>query len=233
MNFQSYFKNKKIVITGGTSGLGFALATLLDKQGAKVAVIARSPVRLATLISQHPSILWIQGDVSIKESIHALAAQVYAGLGEVDILFNVASYLGETPLRSLIDTECEDLELVLQTNLLGPFRLTKLLLPGMLLRGRGIVVNISSDAAIRAYANWGGYSISKAAVDHMSRIFDVELALQGVRFLSVDPGDMDTPMHYAAIPNADPKTLRRPLDSAQNILEILVAEDFSQVRRAV
>lgn len=99
-------------------------------------------------------------------------------LGDVDILFNVASYLGQTPLRLLVDTDCEDMEQVLQTNVIGPFRLTKALLPSMLLKQKGLVVNISSDAAMNAYPTWGSYSISKAASDHQSRIFDEELKAQ-------------------------------------------------------
>ena len=81
----------------------------------------------------------------------------------------------QPPLRLLIETECEALGQVLGTNLLGPFRLMKAVLPSMLLQGNGLVVNISSDAAVCAYSTWGAYSISKAGLDHLSRIFDAEL----------------------------------------------------------
>lgn len=108
----------------------------------------------------------------------------------------------------LIDTACEDFEKVLPTNVLGALRLTKALLPSMLLRGRGTVVSISSDAAVNAYATWGAYSVSKTANDHMALIFNAELKDQGIRFLAIDPGDMDTAMHAAAIPDADPSALR-------------------------
>lgn len=233
MNITTFWKDKHVLITGGTSGLGKALAIQLTHLGAKVAVIARTESNLKTLTQQHPAIIGIQGDVSVKDQIHPLAAEMHTRLGDVDILLHVASTLGPTPLRLLVDTECEDLEQVLQTNLIGPFRLTKALLPAMLLKGRGIVVNISSDAAVSAYPRWGSYSISKAALDHQTRIFDEELKDQGVRFLAIDPGDMNTPMHFAAIPNADPQSLRDPADSAQRIISLLATQDFTAVRRSV
>jgi NAD(P)-dependent dehydrogenase (short-subunit alcohol dehydrogenase family) len=103
----------------------------------------------------------------------------------------------------------------------------------MLLKGQGIVVNISSDAAINPYPKWGGYAISKASIDHMSRIFDEELKDQGVRFFSIDPGDMKTPMHFSAIPDANPDNLRDPADSAHKILRLVAQRDFSKVRLSV
>lgn len=225
--------NKNVLITGGTSGLGKALALQLENDGANVAIVAKTKENIEALTAKHPRIVGIQGDVSKKEQIYPIAGQVESRLGELDILFNVASDLGPTPLRLLVDTECEDFEKVLQTNLLGPFRLTKALLPAMLLKRKGIVVNISSDAAINPYPTWGAYGTSKAAVDQLTRIFNEELKDQGIRFLSIDPGDMNTPMHFAAIPNADPTQLRDPEDSARRILDLIVDEDFSLVRRGL
>ncbi len=233
MNEFNYFKNKNVVVTGGTSGLGLALAVQLNELGSRVAVLARNDNNIQKLIERYSKIIGIQGDVSKKENIYPLVGEIQSRLGDVEILFNVASYLGQTPLRFLIDTECEDFELALQTNLLGPFRLTKALLPSMLLKGQGVVVNISSDASINPYPKWGGYAVSKAGVDHMSRIFDEELKDQGVRFLSLDPGDMKTPMHFAAIPDANPDHLRDPADSAHKILQLISSKDFTQVRRAL
>lgn len=134
MNEFNNFKNKNVVVTGGTSGLGLALAVQLNELGARVAVLARNHGNLQKLIERYPKIIGIQGDVSKKEDIYPLTGEIHSRLGDLDILFNVASYLGQTPLRFLVDTECEDFELALQTNLLGPFRLTKALLPSMLLK---------------------------------------------------------------------------------------------------
>ena len=124
------------------------------------------------------------------------------------MVVNNASTLGPVPLALLADTACEDLERALATNVLGPFRLTKALLGSLASsareRGGAVVVNISSDAAINAYPGWGAYGASKAALHHLSRIWHEELAAEGIAVLSFDPGDMDTPLHAAAVPDADP-----------------------------
>jgi NAD(P)-dependent dehydrogenase (short-subunit alcohol dehydrogenase family) len=233
MNHPNYWKDKRVLITGGTSGLGRALALQLHRSGARVALVARSQEKLDELNALYPEILCIQGDVSDKKAIYPITGEVHARLGDIDVLLNVASYLGQTPLRLLIDTDCEDFEQVLQTNVLGPFRLSKAFLPEMLLRRRGVVVNISSNAAINAYSNWGSYSVSKAGIDHLSRIFDEEVKDHGVRFLSIDPGDMNTPMHFDAIPDADPGDLKEPEVSASEILDLLAQRDYSEVRRSL
>jgi NAD(P)-dependent dehydrogenase (short-subunit alcohol dehydrogenase family) len=126
------------------------------------------------------------------------------------------------PLALLGDTECEELEQALAVNLVGPFRMTKALLGALAASARdgvgAVVLNISSDAAINAYAGWGAYGASKAGLRHLSAIWNEELAGEGVRFLSLDPGDMDTPLHAAAVPDADPATLKRPETSAEELV---------------
>ncbi len=227
-----YWKGKNVLITGGSSGLGKAMAILLEGRGARVCVVARRVGPIDALIGEYPNIVGIQGDVSDKEAILAIAGEAHARLGDVDVLVNAASYLGPTPLRLLIDTECEAFEEVLQTNLLGPFRLTKALLPAMLLNGSGLVINISSDAAVQAYARWGAYSVSKAGLDHLSRVFEAELAERGIRFWSVDPTDMSTPMHFAAVPDANPDDLCKPEVAACRIVDLVSQQDFEKVRCA-
>jgi NAD(P)-dependent dehydrogenase (short-subunit alcohol dehydrogenase family) len=85
------------------------------------------------------------------------------------------------------------------------------------------VLNISSDAAINAYPGWGAYGSSKAALHHLTRIWNEEHVNEGVHFLSLDPGDMDTPMHAAAMPDADPATLKRPEQAARELAEAIAA----------
>ncbi|HYX33184.1 MAG TPA: SDR family oxidoreductase [Oligoflexus sp.] len=225
--------NKTIVITGGTSGLGQALAIQHYEAGARVAILARNAELIEAMIQRYPGMIGLPFDISKKEDIYPAAGEIHARLGDVDRLFNVASQLGPTPLRLLMDTECEDFEAVLQTNLLGPFRFTKALLPAMLLRESGVVVNISSDAAVQAYPRWGAYAVSKAALDHLTRIFQAELESQGLRFYAIDPGDMRTPMHFAAIPDADPAQLRDPHDVARRIMQLIDTNEFRQVRTSV
>src|SRR5512132_3690894 len=188
----------RVAITGGTSGLGLALVRELTERGAVVAFIARHRDAVERVGREQPGAVGIVGDVSRKEDIHPIAIQVLGALGGLDVLINNASSLGPVPLVPLADTECEDLEQALATNLLGPFRLTKALLGSLAASARqgrrSLVINISSDAAISAYPNWGAYGASKAALHHLSRIWNEELADEGVRVASIDPGDMDTPL---------------------------------------
>jgi len=217
----------RAAVTGGTSGLGLALLRELRRRSASVAFVARGAERVAEVARAHAGTHGIVGDVARKEEIHPIALQILTGLGGLDVLVNNASNLGPTPLALLADTECEDFERALATNVLGPFRLTKALLGALSLsarEGRGsVVLNVSSDAAVNPYAQWGAYGVSKAALHHMSRIWNEELAAEGVRFLSLDPGDMDTPLHALALPDADPATLKRPEAAARELADAIAA----------
>jgi NAD(P)-dependent dehydrogenase (short-subunit alcohol dehydrogenase family) len=229
------FTGLRVAITGGTSGLGLALVRDLVARRAHVAFVARGRERVERVARDHPGSHGIVGDVSRKDDTYPIALQMVGTLGGLDVLINNASDLGPTPLALLGDTECEDLERALVTNVLGPFRLTKALL-GALARsareGRGaVVLNISSDAAITAYPSWGAYGASKAALRHLTQIWDAELAAEGVHFLSLDPGDMDTPLHALAVPDADPTTLKRPEDAAREVLDAMAAALPGQWRK--
>lgn len=214
-----------IIITGATRGLGFALAEELGLRGAKIAVLAQNAVRLGEaserLTQRGVRAAPIRGDVGEKSDIHRIVGQAQALIGPIDAVIHNASTLGPTPLRTLLDTECEDFQRVLDVNLLGPFRLNRALVPSMLVRGRGLVAHVSSDAAVEAYPNWGAYGTSKAALDHLSRSLAAELAGTSVRVLSIDPGEMDTDMHREAMPEADPASLRKPRDVAAQIVRVL------------
>jgi NAD(P)-dependent dehydrogenase (short-subunit alcohol dehydrogenase family) len=212
---------RAVLVTGASRGLGRALAEAAAAKGAKVVAVARDEKGLAGL----EGVLALPGDVSKKDEIHRIAGAATALVGRIDVLVNNASSLGPTPLRQLVDTECEDFEAVLQANLLGPFRLAKLLAGPMVLARSGLVLNVSSDAATNAYPGWGIYGVSKAALDQLTRSFAAELGESGVRFLSVDPGEMDTRMHADAVPDADPKTLARPEEVARKLVEIIEASD--------
>jgi len=209
----------RVFITGGTSGLGLALLRAFHARGAQCAFVARHADAVARVEAELPGTHGLVGDVGVKDDIHRLALQVTGRLGGLDLLINNASTLGPVPLRPLADTDCEDLEATLAVNLLGPFRLTKALLGALAASARqgrgGHVVNVVSDAAMEAYPDWGAYSTSKAALAHLSRIWDAELSgTAGVQVRYRDPGDMDTPMHAAAVPDADRSALARPADVA-------------------
>jgi NAD(P)-dependent dehydrogenase (short-subunit alcohol dehydrogenase family) len=214
---------RRVAITGGTAGLGLALVREFLDRGADVAFVARRSAGVVSVAQECPRAHGIIGDVAKKEDIHRIALQVLGALGGVDALINNASDLGPTPLQLLADTECEDFERALMTNVLGPFRLTKALLGSLSAsareNGAAVVLNVSSDAAITPYARWGAYGASKAALHHLSRIWDQELADCGVHWLSVDPGDMDTALHAIAVPDADRSSLKRPEMAARELAD--------------
>ena len=216
------WKGIRVAVTGGTSGLGLALVRMLLDRGARVAFVARNRDRVERPMNEKSEGRGITGNVSQKGDIYSIAIQILGTLGGLDLLINNASSLGPVPLAPLADTNCEDFELALQTNLLGPFRLTKALLGALAASaregGRPMVVSISSDAAISAYPNWGAYGASKAALHHMSGIWNAELASQGIQVISWDPGDMDTPLHAVAVPDADSSALKHPEDAARELI---------------
>src|SRR4051812_37558854 len=221
------FEGLRVAITGGTSGLGLALVRELLGRGARVAFVARTRERVAQVAREHAGAHGIAGDVASKGDIYPVALQVTGELGGLDVLVNNASDLGPVPLAMLSDTECEDLERAFATNVLGPFRLTKALMGALAASaraGRGaVVLNISSDAAVNAYPGWGAYGASKAALHQLSRVWGEEHTAEGVLSLPLAPGDRDTPMHAAAIPDADPSTLKRPEQAARELADAIAA----------
>jgi len=221
----SLLHGRRVAITGGTSGLGLALVRELHRRGAAVAFVARTADRVHAVAAEVAGSCGIVGDVSRKEDIYPMAMQITAGLGGLDVLVNNASSLGPVPLMPLADTDCEDFEAALATNVLGPFRLTKALLGALAASAREarapLIVDISSDAAETPYPNWGAYGASKAALRHLSRIWREELVGLGIDAVAVDPGDMDTPLHALAVPDADVASLGRPEDAALALVKVL------------
>jgi NAD(P)-dependent dehydrogenase (short-subunit alcohol dehydrogenase family) len=220
---------KAALVTGASRGLGAALAEELARRGARVVAVARDAraleaevARIRGLGGDAHALAADQGD---KDAVYPLVGAATGLVGPIDVLVLNASTLGPVPLRELAETECEDLARVLEVNLVGPFRLTKAVVGSMVVRGSGTVVGISSDAAVNGYPGWGAYGVSKAALDQLLRTWAAELAGSGVRFLSLDPGEMDTRMHADAMPDADRSTLFRPEDVARRIVDLLEADE--------
>jgi NAD(P)-dependent dehydrogenase (short-subunit alcohol dehydrogenase family) len=213
------------VVTGASRGLGAALARRLAAQGARVALVARGEGELARTVESiraaggdaHA----IGADIGDKREAHAIAATAAALVGPIAVLVHNASTLGHVPLRALLDTDCEDFERALEVNVVGPLRVTKLVVPSMVLRGRGLVVHVTSDASVNAYPGWGAYGVSKAGLDHLGRILGAELEGTGVRVISVDPGEMNTRMHADALPDADTSSLLEPDRVAARMVRLI------------
>jgi len=218
-------EHKSVLITGASRGLGRALLESFARAGARVVGVARDGQQMdalaAELRKQGFVAHGLAADLGDKQAIYPLAGAAAALVGAIDILVHNASTLGPVPLPLLLDTPCEDLSQVLEVNLVGPFRLTKAVIGGMVLRGEGLVLQITSDASISAYPRWGAYGVSKAGLDHLGRIWAAELEGTGVRLLTVDPGEMNTQMHRDALPESDPATLANPVDVAGRIHSIV------------
>lgn len=225
------------LVTGASRGLGRAVATALAAKGARVVLSARSGPELeqvaAAIRRAGGEAHAVVSDISRKDDIYPLAGTAAALVGPIDLLIHNASQLGPTPLRLLLDTECEQLSAVLEANLVGPFRLSRVIAGSMALRQRGTIVHVSSDASVNAYARWGAYSVSKAGLDQLSRVWAEELSDHGVRVLSVDPGEMDTVMHAQAMPDADRARLARPEAVAERLIRLLEDETVPSGSRVV
>jgi NAD(P)-dependent dehydrogenase (short-subunit alcohol dehydrogenase family) len=197
---------KTALVTGASRGLGFTLSRLLAQTGHDLVITARGADALESasrsLESYGGSVLALPGDVSDPEHRRRLIEATSSVSGKLNVLINNASTLGTSPLPSMAEYPLDDLEQVLRVNLLAPLGLTQETLP-LLIKGHGLVLNISSDAAVGGYEGWGGYGASKLALDLVSLTLANELRDAGVGVASVDPGDLQTQMHQDAFPGED------------------------------
>ncbi len=195
---------KSAIITGASRGLGLTLASFLASQNYNLILTARDKDSLnkATegLANDSSQIIKVAGDIT--DATHRQAvAKAAKSLGSIGFLVNNASELGPSPLPYLQDYPLKDFSSVLNTNVIAPLGLIQVVLPFM--NTAGLIINISSDAAIGGYEGWGGYGASKAALDLVSKTLANELADKNIGVVSVDPGDMRTKMHQDAFPNED------------------------------
>jgi len=195
------------VVTGASRGLGRALAGALAAAGYQLIIDARDGIALeaaaAALRAQHDlphrAVLALPGSIGDASHRAALAAAA-AEAGGAALLINNAGTLGASPLPALAEYPLADLRASLETNVVAPLALTQLLLPGLRSHG-GAVLSITSDAAVEAYAGWGGYGAAKAALEQACHVLAAEEA--ALRVWWVDPGDLRTQMHQQAFPGED------------------------------
>jgi NAD(P)-dependent dehydrogenase (short-subunit alcohol dehydrogenase family) len=196
---------KVAVVTGASRGLGAVITRLLAGEQYDLVLVARERGPLSAIANEARSAgaraIAIGGDVATSATRTRIVAAVekFSGL---DLLVNNASELGPSPLPPLARAPLDALERVYRVNVVAPVALVQALLPA-LERRSGLVVNVSSDAALGGYPGWGTYGASKAALDLVSRTLANELQDAGVSVVAVDPGDMRTRMHQAAYPGED------------------------------
>lgn len=216
--------NSVVLITGASRGLGAALACEWAARGAGLLLTARSAKPLASVakeLSGQTDVMAEPIDVSDDRRMQAFVETAIATFGRIDVLVNNASTLGGSPMPKLEELGTTAFLEVMDVNVRAPLAITQLVLPHMRARGSGTIVNVSSDAAITAYAGWGAYGASKAALEHFSRILAAELDGSGVRVLVMDPGNMDTQMHRDAEPGEDLSGLPKPQVIAPRFVDLV------------
>jgi NAD(P)-dependent dehydrogenase (short-subunit alcohol dehydrogenase family) len=205
-------RTRVALVTGASRGLGETLARVLARRGFDLVLSARGAddlERVAESLRARRSgggrgggvrVRTVAGDLAEERTREELV-QAAAALGGLDLLINNASELGG--LSPIADVSVERLERLWRINVIAPLALTRLALPVLAVRRGGAVVNISSDAALGAYAGWGAYGSTKAALDLITRTLATEVKDRGVTVVGVDPGDMRTRMHQEALPGED------------------------------
>jgi NAD(P)-dependent dehydrogenase (short-subunit alcohol dehydrogenase family) len=211
------------LVTGGSRGLGSALTTELARRGWHVVIDGRDAATLDASVARlgtPGNITAIPGDVADPTHRQRLAEAV-ASRGGLDVAVNNASVLGPSPQPRLADYPPDELAAVYAVNTLAPVALLQLLLPHLLER-RGRIINLSSDAAVEAYEGWGGYGSSKAALDHITAIIDVEHPQLSV--YAFDPGDMRTDMQQQAFPGEDISDRAAPETVVPALMRLIAGE---------
>jgi NAD(P)-dependent dehydrogenase (short-subunit alcohol dehydrogenase family) len=219
---------KSILITGASRGLGLALATALAEEGWQLILNARGAEALERVraeLAEKTEVLALVGDVSDAEHRAALA-QAANAFGGLDALVNNASILGPSPQPNLLNYPLEVLEQVFRVNVIAPLAIIQ----AMPLKDDARIINISSDAGKEAYAGWGGYGSSKAALEQLTAILAAENP--SWRVYRVDPGDMRTQMHQEAFPDDDISDRPLPEESVPALIELLRG-DFASGRYKV
>ena len=217
------------LITGASRGFGRAVALDLADRGWTLVLTARGAADLHRVaVETGPGHSVLAGDVTDPEHREAVVAAVHRHR-RLDLLLNNASALGPSPLPRLADLAPSELARVLQANVVAPHALTRLLLPA-LRASEGVLVDVSSDAAVEAYEGWGGYGASKAALDRLAAVLAVEEP--SLRAYALDPGDMRTAMHQAAYPGEDISDRPDPATVVPALLHLLDARPPSGRYRA-
>jgi NAD(P)-dependent dehydrogenase (short-subunit alcohol dehydrogenase family) len=206
------------VVTGGSHGLGRAIATALAQRGWSVVIDGRRADDLrAAAAGIGDRVTAAAGDVADAKHREALVATAQA-LGPVTLLVNNASRLGPSPQPSLRDYPLDVLADLYAVNVIAPIALSQHLLRE-LTDNNGAIINVSSDAAVEPYAGWGGYGGSKAALDQVSAVLAAEEA--AIAVYAFDPGDMRTEMHQQAFPDEDISDRPEPESVVPAVLRLI------------
>tara|TARA_B100000686_G_scaffold346131_1_gene432059 strand:+ start:1653 stop:2402 length:750 start_codon:yes stop_codon:yes gene_type:complete len=194
-------KNKTAIITGGATGIGLACARLFVKEGARVCLFGRRQNLLNQVTDKlGNSALAVSGDVTNQENIRNLVRETLKSFGQIDILINNAGVFISSAFH---ETKNSQWDSVMESNLRGVFLLTREVLPHMVEKGGGSLVNVSSILGIVAASGVAAYNVSKAALNQFTRSIAVEYGERGIRCNSVCPGLIATDMTADLMANQD------------------------------
>lgn len=209
------------LITGGSRGLGLALACELAARGWDLILDARGAAALEAVrdeLARTTRVTAIAGDIA--DAGHRLRlAEAAREAGGIDVIVNNASILGPSPQPALLDYPLGVLEQVYRVNVIAPLGLVQAVHAADALKTDGCIINITSDAAAEAYEGWGGYGSSKSALEQLSAVLATENG--GVRVYWVDPGDMNTQMQQEAFPGEDVSDRPLPKTSVPGLLALI------------
>ena len=210
------FSGKKVLITGGGSGVGQAAARMFADEGAAVAIVGRDAAKLADTATGRPDMVTVAADVTDPAAVDAMVAAVLKTFGHIDILVNNAGT--NIKARRMRELTVENWNKVVRTNLDGAFFCIKAVLPGMIERKDGLIINVNSVSGKRPYPLAGvGYAAGKFGLHALAGCLASEEMENGIRVSSIYPGEIDTPI-----------LSERPTPvSAEQRAKILKAEDVA------
>ena len=189
---QQSLEGRTAIVTGASRGIGAAIALALDRVGARVALVARDRAALEAVAAQlHNGPLVLVADLADPDVPARLVADARDQLGAIDVLVNNAALAARAPTEELDAALVDRLYAV---NVRAPLLLIAALVPGMVERGRGAIINISSGSAVVGTPRRAAYAATKGAIDAATRSLAIELGPHGIRVNSVAPGVVDTHM---------------------------------------
>jgi NAD(P)-dependent dehydrogenase (short-subunit alcohol dehydrogenase family) len=186
--FMSALSDKVVVITGGSSGIGRATAVSFARRGARVIVTARRSPLLEAAAADHPNIVGLIADAAVPDDAGRTIAAAVARWGRLDVLVNNA---GAGAILPLADATADKVMKIVAVNVLGPSLLAAAALP-YLEETKGTIVNISSTFGHKPAAGLSHYAASKAALEHLTRCWALELAPKGIRVNAVAAGPTES-----------------------------------------
>jgi NAD(P)-dependent dehydrogenase (short-subunit alcohol dehydrogenase family) len=219
-NSRKILQGKTALVTGGSRGIGRAVAEAYALRGANVFICARDENNLRAAIDEirksGGEIAGLAGDVGNQEHVDRIVSYALARYGAINILVNNASILG--PRETIANYPVAAWDEVLRINLTGLFLMTSAVLPTMLVQKGGSIINVTSGVGRRGKSRWGAYAVSKAGLEALTQVLADEVGAHGIRVNAVNPAATRTAMRAGAYPEEDPLTLPTP----QEILPVFL-----------